>query len=152
MGGFGAMSYAARHPGMFTAAASFSGVVAPLRYAALTRAIVAAGGGDPSALWGSPKAQRRVWAAHDPITLAPRLEGTRIFVGAGNGRLGPFDTTRHTDPTEHSLEPENVAFVRRLRALHIPATVDLYGPGTHSWPYWQRELHRALPLLLGPLR
>ena len=29
MGGYGAMAYAARHPGLFDAAASFSGVVAP---------------------------------------------------------------------------------------------------------------------------
>jgi diacylglycerol O-acyltransferase/trehalose O-mycolyltransferase len=148
MGGFGAMSYAARHPGMFAAAASFSGVVAPLRNPAVTRGIVAFGGGDPDALWGSPTAQREVWAAHDPITLAPRLRGTRLFVASGDGTAGPFDPPGKTDPTESGLHGENVAFVHRLRSLGLPATVDLYGPGTHSWPYWQRELHRALPLLL----
>jgi diacylglycerol O-acyltransferase/trehalose O-mycolyltransferase len=26
------------------------------------------------------------------------------------------------------------------------------GPGVHDWPYWQRELHRSLPLLLGAIR
>jgi S-formylglutathione hydrolase FrmB len=148
MGGFGAMSYAARHPGMFAAAASFSGVVAPLRYAAVTRGIVSFGGGDPDALWGSPTAQRKVWAAHDPIALAPRLRGTRLFVASGDGTAGPFDPPGRTDPTERALHGENVAFADRLRSLGVPATVDLYGPGTHSWPYWQRELHRALPLLL----
>jgi diacylglycerol O-acyltransferase / trehalose O-mycolyltransferase len=149
MGGFGAMSYAARHPGMFAAAASYSGVLAPLRNADLTRGIVAFGGGDPDALWGSPTAQRKVWEAHDPVTLAPRLRGTRLFVAAGDGTPGPLDPkgTRR-DPTESALDPENVAFVRRLRSVGVPATVDLYGPGTHSWPYWQRELHRSLRLLL----
>ena len=57
---------------------------------------------------------------------------------------------------EASLHPQNVALAERLQRLHIPATIDFYGPGTHSWPYWQRELHRALPLLLralgGPTR
>ena len=33
----------------------------------------------------------------------------------------------------------------------IPATVDAYGPGTHSEPYWERALHRSLPLLLKAL-
>ena len=36
----------------------------------------------------------------------------------------------------------------RLRRLGIGAQVDLYGDGTHSWPYWQRELHRSWPLLM----
>ncbi len=149
MGGFGAMSYAARHPGTFAAAASFSGVVTPLRDAELTRGIVAFGGGDPEALWGSPHADRKVWEAHDPLTLAPRLRGTRLFVSSGNGEAGPFDDPGTTDSTEESLYGQNVAFTRRLRALKVPATVDLYGPGTHTWPYWERELHLALPLLLG---
>jgi diacylglycerol O-acyltransferase / trehalose O-mycolyltransferase / mycolyltransferase Ag85 len=30
--------------------------------------------------------------------------------------------------------------------------VDFYGPGTHDWPYWQRELRRALPSLLNAMR
>jgi diacylglycerol O-acyltransferase / trehalose O-mycolyltransferase len=29
--------------------------------------------------------------------------------------------------------------------------VDFYGPGAHNWPYWERELRRALPVLLGAL-
>jgi len=40
-----------------------------------------------------------------------------------------------------------VALAARLRALKIPAQFDFYGPGTHDWPYWQRDLHQAWPLL-----
>ena len=151
MGGLGAMAYAARHPGLFRAAASFSGVVAPLRDALFVRGIAALGTRDPDALWGSPSAQRAVWAAHDPTWLAPRLRGTRLFVAAGDGTAGPFDPPGRTDVIEAALHGENVAFALRLRALRIPAAVDLYGPGTHRWPYWQRELHRSLPLLLRAL-
>jgi diacylglycerol O-acyltransferase / trehalose O-mycolyltransferase len=152
MGGLGAMAYAARHPGLFRAAASFSGVVAPLRDPLFVRGIAALGTGRPDALWGSPTAQRAVWAAHDPTQLAARLRGTRLFVAAGDGTAGPLDRPGRTDVIEAALHPENVAFARRLRALRVPVTVDLYGPGTHTWPYWQRELHRALPLLLRDLR
>jgi S-formylglutathione hydrolase FrmB len=45
----------------------------------------------------------------------------------------------------------NETFIERLAELGIAATVDAYGPGTHTWPYWERSLHRALPLLLDAL-
>ncbi|HXS44989.1 MAG TPA: alpha/beta hydrolase family protein [Solirubrobacteraceae bacterium] len=151
MGGLGAIAYAARHPGLFAATASYSGVVSTLRHASYITGIASLGTSDPEALWGSPTAQRRVWAAHDPVELAPKLRGTRVFVSSGNGRPGPFDRPRRADPIESALHGENVELVRRLRAAGVPATVDLYGPGTHSWPYWQRELHRSLPLLLRDL-
>jgi diacylglycerol O-acyltransferase/trehalose O-mycolyltransferase len=38
-----------------------------------------------------------------------------------------------------------------LRWLHIPATLDMYGPGTHTWPYWQRELHTSFPMLMSAI-
>ena len=44
-----------------------------------------------------------------------------------------------------------MAFVERLHQLGIPVRFDAYDPGTHDWPYWQRELHRSLPLLLAAL-
>ena len=40
------------------------------------------------------------------------------------------------------------AFVAAAKAHGVPVRADLYGPGVHDWPYWQRELHRALPQLL----
>lgn len=39
----------------------------------------------------------------------------------------------------------------RLDALHIPVTA-VSGPGTHTWPYWQRALREALPILLEAIR
>ena len=32
---------------------------------------------------------------------------------------------------------------QRLRTLKIPATVDLEPAGSHSWLYWQSQLHRS---------
>jgi diacylglycerol O-acyltransferase / trehalose O-mycolyltransferase / mycolyltransferase Ag85 len=149
MGGYGAMAYAARHPRLFDAAASFSGVLTPLGNPDLVRGIVSLGGDDPDDLWGSPTAHRQTWKAHDTMSLAPRLRGTRLFVSSGNGQPGPFDGPGAQDTTEAALIRQNVEFARRLGRLNLPATIDLYGRGTHTWPYWERELHRALPLLLG---
>jgi diacylglycerol O-acyltransferase/trehalose O-mycolyltransferase len=41
--------------------------------------------------------------------------------------------------------------VDRLRALHIRHVWDDYGPGTHDWPYWRRDLRQTLPDLMRAL-
>ena len=76
----------------------------------------------------------------------PALKGIPLFVSSGDGRGAKRDAI------EAEVGAESRAFAGRARALHIPLHADLYPGGTHDWPYWQRELHRALPLLLGPLR
>ncbi|MEU4477954.1 alpha/beta hydrolase family protein [Micromonospora sp. NPDC023966] len=152
MGGFGAMSYAARNPGMFRAAASFSGVVHPLKDPSYWLPFFGRTGLDPYALWGDPVAQRDIWQAHDPYYLAKQLRHTALFVATGDGTAGgPFDPPGQTNSLEALIHQENMDFVAQLRELGVSVTTDFYGPGTHSWPYWQRELHRSLPMLLGAL-
>jgi diacylglycerol O-acyltransferase / trehalose O-mycolyltransferase len=94
MGGLGALGYAARHPGMFTAAASFSGVahtrLAPGHYQELVRSQ----GGDPQQLWGDPVENADIWAAHNPFDLAARLAGIPLHLSVGDGRPGPLDPPR----------------------------------------------------------
>ena len=153
MGGLGAMLYAARRPGLFRAAASFSGVVHPLRSPDTYLGLFSQYATDPEAVWGDPADDRKVWAEHDPTELAQRLRGTRLFVSAGDGRPGPLDPPGSgRDPIEASLLPESAALVARLARLGIPVRARLYGRGTHTWPYWERELGHALPLLLRSLR
>ena len=38
-----------------------------------------------------------------------------------------------------------------INVPNIPITVNSYGNGTHTWPYWQRELHRSWPQLMTAL-
>jgi diacylglycerol O-acyltransferase / trehalose O-mycolyltransferase len=157
MGGLGAMAYAARNPGMFRAAASYSGNLhtrylgPPASGSEAPRGILSDYNEDPNALWGDPQQQADVWAAHNPYDLAPKLRGTRLFVSYGDGQPGPHDTDPDAQGIEQYLYPQNTAFVKRLHQLGIPVTVDAYSPGTHEWRYWQRELHRSLPLLLAGL-
>ncbi|MFD0427886.1 alpha/beta hydrolase-fold protein [Streptomyces zhihengii] len=100
-GGFGALSYAARHPGLFRAVAGYSGFVHPLRHPHAVRAGMTYLGLDWRALWGDPVAQRRVWEAHDPYHLARHLRGTRVHLSAGDGRPGR-STRRAPAPTRTS--------------------------------------------------
>ena len=153
MGGLGAIDYAARHPKLFRAAASFSGVLHPLGSPDVWLGLFSSYTDDADAVWGDPQDDRDVWREHDPTALLPALAGIRLFVSAGDGRPGPFEDGRgDVDPTEVEVGGETRTFVRRARALGIPVRADLYGAGIHDWPYWQRELHRALPLLLGAIR
>lgn len=144
MGGFGALSYAARHPGLFRAAASFSGLVDVSRED--VEYLTGQSGDDPGKLWGDDL------AAHNPTALVDRLRDIPVYVSCGNGEPGPLDA-RNTprDGGEAFIEAENRAFVKAARAAGVKVTARLYGPGTHRWPYWTRELERALPMLLESL-
>jgi S-formylglutathione hydrolase FrmB len=107
-------------------------------------------------MWGDPVAQADIWKAHDPSDNAAALKGTPLNIANGNGQIGrldkgsasPFDPDRST---EAEVATESAAFVHQLAALHSPVTVDAYGNGTHSWPYWQRDLHRSLAFLIKAL-
>jgi diacylglycerol O-acyltransferase / trehalose O-mycolyltransferase len=148
MGGLGAMAYAARHRGLFAAAASFSGLLQPRGDARGLLALFGRYTPDPLAVWGRPRGRGSTWAAHDPTALARRLRGLPLFVSSGNGEPGPLDRARRRrDPVEATVDRESHAFTARLRRLRIRATTDFYGRGTHDWPYWERELERALPML-----
>jgi diacylglycerol O-acyltransferase / trehalose O-mycolyltransferase len=152
MGGLGAMVYTARNPGLFRAAASFSGLLHPLQDTGLLLGLFSSFTPDPRAIWGDPARDRSIWARHDPTELADRLRGVPMFVSAGNGRPGPLEAAANRgDSIERTVFDESRAFVARLRRLDIPVRADFYGPGTHAWPYWEHELERALPTLLGAL-
>jgi S-formylglutathione hydrolase FrmB len=146
MGGYGAMEYAARRPGMFLFAGSYSGPLHPLsaRFSGVT--------GVPYELWGDPVAQADVWKAHDPDVNAAALKGTTLYVAYGNGQVGPLDSGSYdpTGQTEQEIAAESAAFVARLGELNIQVTVYAYA-GTHYHPYWERDFERSLPLILKAL-
>lgn len=153
MGGLGALGYAARHPGMFRAVASFSGITHTRLRAEDYLSLAGEYGADGRDLWGDPTADAASWAAHNPWDLAPRLAGTPVYVSCGTGAPGPLDApTAAPDRIEEALHPQNVAFAARARAAGVELTTAFYGAGTHTWPYWQRALHEAWPMLTDPLR
>jgi len=138
MGGYGALSYAARHPGVFAAVASFSGALEV---------------GSQDAL-GSRAENPARWRAHLPIAQASRLRSLKLVeIRTGDGRPGPLDpagTPRDCGGCrlERFLLPSNVRLHERLRGLGIRHVWDDYGAGTHAWPYWRRDLRRTLPDLV----
>ncbi|WP_344296277.1 alpha/beta hydrolase family protein [Streptomyces synnematoformans] len=156
MGGQGALMYAARHRGMFRAAASYSGAAHPLLDDESVDRIMgffAGRGDDPRRVWGDPVAQRRIWAAHDPYHLAKRLKSTPLYLSCGDGTAGPFDPPDATSALEADFNRQNHALAAALkRAGAKKVTTHFYGAGTHRWEYWERELHASLPMLLDALK
>jgi S-formylglutathione hydrolase FrmB len=75
-----------------------------------------------------------------------------VFLSVGDGTAGPFDPPGTIDELEAKLSLQNQALAARLEQVRVPLRTDFYGPGTHTWSYGERELHRSLPMLLGALR
>jgi S-formylglutathione hydrolase FrmB len=141
MGGFGAMSYAARHPDLFAAAASFSGAVDTNN--PLDIAVTAA------TIFGPRATEQVIRRAHNPLDLAGNLRGLSLTIRTGNGRPGgPYGPSAGTDIVEFAVHQMSVGFHARLVALRIPSIWDDYGPGGHLWPYWQRDLRQTLPTFM----
>jgi len=152
MGGFGALAYAARHPDQYAAVASFSGITHTLISPAHSQnyvGLIESEGEDPLALWGDPERDVDRWREHNPYDLAERLRGRPVFISCGNGEPGPLDGTGASwDEIEWSLNEENKALADRLEGYGVDAEMRLYGDGTHDWPYWERELGHAWPMLI----
>lgn len=152
MGGFGAMSYAARHPGLFVAAASFSGAVdttaAGQGEAALFKALRPYFGTPDDNVWGPYPTQETRWRTHNPTDLAPNLRWSSLWLSTGNGVLLPGDDPSGA-PVEAGVYAMNTNFHDRLDRLGIAHEWRDRGYGTHEWHYWQADLHAWLPVLMS---
>lgn len=159
-GGFCSLSYAARHPDLFGTALGYSG--APDIYydpdarvgamAVINATEVGLDHVAPDSMFGNPVTNAINWQAHDPATLAENLRWTRMYMYWGNGQQGPYDSAPigGGTPIELLVNTDNIDFHKRLDALGIPAYFDPYGPGTHAWPYWARDLRESIDkVMLG---
>lgn len=151
-GGYGAMAHAARHPGTFAAAASYSGIldttapgVPPLMDAIVARENLA-----PLSLWGNPVLNVLTWRDFNPRSRAAGLRGTALYVSSGSGVIGGVGDWL-PEALESALWPSAHAFTDALALLRIPVTTHFYAGGGHSWAYWKREFAASWPMLAGAL-
>jgi S-formylglutathione hydrolase FrmB len=157
-GGFCSLSYAARHPDMFTSVAGFSGAAEidrdPEAIALVTPVIQATASGLDGAgaddMFGPRATQELNWQAHDPGTLSTNLRGMQIQLWTGNGQPGPLDSGEPNlaaQALESGVFQLNELFHGHLVDEGIPSAYHYYGNGTHTWPYWARDLREYV----GPL-
>ena len=160
MGGFGAMSYAAQHRGLFRAAASFSGAV-DTRYVEPVSGIGFSifhdmFGTPDDRVWGNQVTDEATWRAHNPTDRAADLGGVELFVATGTGTPGGPAGDDPSNPGGYFIEQVifqmNLSFGRALDAAGVPSHRDFYLGGYHGWPYWERELHWALPQIVDVIQ
>ncbi|SDI89040.1 S-formylglutathione hydrolase FrmB [Frankineae bacterium MT45] len=148
-GGYSALALAALHPSTFASAASYSGLD---DLSSITTGLIIEGGNlldlkSPVAMWGDYILQNGIWRAHDPVALLNNLKNTPVFVSAGNGKVGPADPAgASSDSIEPVVQGTTQSFAQKAQAAGVPVTADLYGNGTHSWYYWDREFVRSWPM------
>ncbi|MFI0237986.1 alpha/beta hydrolase [Streptomyces sp. NPDC016845] len=152
-GGYGALAFAARRPGTFAAAASYSGVLDTTALGMITvvNAIVARELQLPGLLWGDPLLQRQNWTAHNPYALAEQLRGTRLYVSQGSGIPSDDFGNLQGAVLEGTLYAQARKFTSRLAALGVPARTHLYSGGSHAWSSWQGEFKASWPTLAAGL-
>jgi S-formylglutathione hydrolase FrmB len=158
-GGFGSTTYPARHPDLFVSAASFSGAPAidsnPVVAAGATAVIEGTAYGldgvEPEAMFGSRTTNEINWQGHDPATLVTNLRGVDLWLFTATGAPGPYDPpapNAGATGIESLTHGSTMSFVQRAQQLGVPFHLDNYVYGTHTWPYWARDLHEYLTPLM----
>ncbi len=148
MGGFGAMSYAARHPDRFVAAAAFSGYVdiGDPQYAARLRGVLAVQNINSEDVFGRYSDQAIRWRARNPVDLAENLRHLTLVLRTGNGRPGPGNP--RIDILELGVHPTMESLHARLDELNIENVWEDYGPAAHNFTHWKRSLEKTLPIFM----
>ncbi|MQY29816.1 alpha/beta hydrolase [Nocardia aurantia] len=162
MAGTSVFQLALAAPGLYRAIGSYSGCAQTSTPAGevFVAAVVTRWAGNTVNMWGP--FGNPAWAANDPYLHADRLRGTAIYVSSGTGLAGPLDTLDGPgiDGNAGKLIAQltsggvldavtnqcSHAFQSRLADLNIPATFVFRTLGTHSWGYWQQDLHDSWPL------
>ncbi len=121
MGGFGAMSYTARHPDLFAAAGSFSGALNPTYGHGYGQAFVTLAsayfndGRVTQCIWGDAATQEVRWQGHDPTYLAGNIEATSLYVASGGG------------------DAESPAMARPARSATVGYVRSIHGISSPTW-------------------
>ncbi len=159
-GGFGSTTYSARHPDLFVSAASFSGAPDidnnPFVAAGATAIIQATAtfldNVEPDAMFG-PRATNEInWQGHDPADLATNMRGVDTWLYTASGAPGPYDPpppNPYPMGIEFATHESTLNFYDRAQQGGVPVHLVDYGNGTHTWPYWARDLREYLVPLMA---
>jgi len=165
MGGFVAMSLAARHPDLFVAAGSFSGwldlTIGDAGWFAAFTAIGIECGGDGRGAFSDPVTAGMDLRDHNPPDLAGNLGASSVYFDTGNGvPCTAEDVTRPSRPGPAALfplaigleamgRPMNQRFHDAARAAGIAHTASMRQCGTHDFPYFNHALDSFWPHMMS---
>lgn len=138
MGGFGAFSYAARHPDLFAGAFALSGALD-------TRLVMDSVFPGP---WGTEADSVIRVRGHNPVDLVDNLRHTRLWLRTGQGFPGgpaPRDNELPGLGVEQVVGKLNESFAAAATDAGVDHTYESYLNGGHNWWHWQSGLERAWP-------
>jgi S-formylglutathione hydrolase FrmB len=162
-GGLTAMHDAARHPQLFAAVGSFSGLddvtllspAGELTLFPLERVDEVCDGGQPadSGIVGDPLTDDVYWHNANPADLAENLGGISVYVAAGDGvPCNARDVQDFSHTPLNVLEPAadamSQSFAVALSRAGVAHRTDFYGCGIHWFTYFQRDLHAFWPQMV----
>ncbi|WP_327142868.1 alpha/beta hydrolase [Nocardia sp. NBC_01327] len=166
MAGTSVLDLAIQAPELYRGVAAYSGCAMtsdPLGQSAINF-VISLGGGRAQNMWGPLGGPE--WREHDVLLHADRLPNIPMYISSGTGMPGPHDaladpTVRQNattlanqmligggiEATTHYCTTQLAARTNALGRTDITYSLD--DSGTHSWGYWQDELHKSWPIL-GP--
>ena len=142
---------------MFVSAASFSGapdiasnpVVLAGAAGIIGATAVGLDGVEPDAMFGDPVPTDQLAGPRPRVAgHQPRRTPTLSCGRATACRDRSTRQSARSSRTRWSRAPRTTStlfFAQAARQAHIAYTFDDYGRGTHSWPYWTRDLAQYLP-------
>ena len=163
MGAQGALTYAARHPGLFKAVLSISGLLdtSTLVQNGTDLQLLPAGarkaanvsGPDLRRIWGDPVLDRATWSAHNPVDQAAGLVGVKLFIAAGTGypQYDPNDAV-HSGATEENLWNQHRTFFLALARAGVGYQARISQGQLHDWPYFHGAMVWGLPRIIAAAR
>ncbi|MEU5842368.1 alpha/beta hydrolase family protein [Rhodococcus sp. NPDC047139] len=164
MSGTSVLSLAISRPGLYRAVGAYSGCAetsTELGRLYVRTVVESRGRADVENMWGPSDGQG--WIENDPYVNADRLRGHALYISSASGLPGRHE---HLDARSVDGDPALLAnqvvvggiieaavddctrrLAVRLGELGIPAHFEFRAAGTHSWGYWQDDLHNSWPMI-----
>lgn len=156
MGGTAALNLAARHPGQFQQAMSWSGYLhttQPGMQTLLRLALIDSGGFNLNAMYGSTISQRRF--ENDPYLNMEGLRGKDVYISASTGNWTEADMTLPLNDRimgwglEALSSLSTHAWERKARGIGLNVTADYMPAGVHNWGIWNEQMWKTRDRVLG---
>jgi diacylglycerol O-acyltransferase / trehalose O-mycolyltransferase len=135
MGGYGALRYGMRRPGMFRAVGSLSGLMHLTRrgMGPLLGLLAVREGMRPGRIWGPRRSAAESWADNDPLLHIEAFAKTKVYLAAGDGHRVPGEQfVAGMGLVERYSRAMTEDFAERLTLAGVDVTTRLT-TGTHFW-------------------
>ncbi|MDO5669309.1 MAG: alpha/beta hydrolase family protein [Corynebacterium sp.] len=155
MGGTAALNLAAKHPGQFRQALSWSGYLTqtmPGMQTLMRVALLDAGGFNINAMYGTLISPRRF--ENDPFLNMEGLRGKDVYISAATGIPGPEDAAYPLNlklsgaPLEMLARVSTRLWEGKARASGLNVTADYPITGIHNWTQFGYQMEKTKPRVL----